>query len=103
MTDRREQNGHVDSGSCEMDSFEENAERSEDDNLPEGLRTSSDGHESSSLSETGHSEEPAIGPKEIENARDWIVEVVHGHASDAADRLSRAIDILLDAAARIRQ
>ena len=32
----------------------------------------------------------------------WVVEVVHSRAPDAADRMSRAIDFLLAAAARPR-
>ena len=84
-----------------MEQPEDNADWSEDHKLPDERR-SSNGHESSFSCGTGHAEEPAIDSREIELSRDWIVEVVQGRASDAANRISRAIEILLDAAAHPR-
>ena len=81
---------------------EGNTDRSKDNKPLKDLRGSSNGHESSFSPGTGHSEEPAIDFGEIEFSRDWIVKIVQSRADDAANRISRAIDILLDAAAHPR-
>ena len=72
----------------------------EDNKLPDDLEGASNGDESSFSPGYGHPEEPAIDFGEIELPRDqWIVQVVQGRASDASNRFSLAIEILLDAAA----
>lgn len=77
----------------------DNADRSEDHKLPDEGGVS-DGRDSSFFPDTGHPEGSATGSGEIELPQDeWIVEVVQGRAPDAANRISRAIEILLDAAA----
>ena len=80
-----------------MDLLEENADRSEDNNLFDDLEKTSTRHESGCSPEPGNPAEPASGPRD-----QWYVEVVPGRVSDAANRMSRAIEILLDAAAHPR-
>ena len=86
-----------------MERPEDNADRLEDSALP-GDSGASNGHFPSFSPESGHLDDPASDSTEtVLPKNQWSVEVVSGHAPDADDRMSQAIEILLNASARPRQ
>ena len=86
-----------------MERPEDNADRLEDSTLP-GDSRASNGHLASFSPESGHPDDPANDSTEIGLPRDqWSIEVVPAPGPDATDRMSQAIEILLNAAAHPRQ
>ena len=81
---------------------EGNDARLEDNTLPDDGGASYD-HESGCWPQPEYLAEPAIDSGDMLPPRhQWFVEVVPSQVFDSANRVSRAIDILLNAAARLR-
>ncbi len=86
-----------------MERPEDNADRLEDSALP-GDSGASNGHPPSFSPESGHLDDPTSDSTEAGLSKDrWRVEIVPGPAPDGDDRMSQAIEILLNASARPRQ
>ena len=86
-----------------MELSEDNTDRPEEHDIPEDLGGASGGQEFRRPPESAHPADPSIDSVGLELPQDhWSVEVVPGQVSDAANRISCAIDLLLAAAARPR-